>query len=240
LIIRINNMGYMKEKYTKQYFLNQDVNGNRTKYGVAGIEEFHKGDIRKADKDILQHLDLKDKTILTIGFGRGEDIKYFIEHGCEYILGVDFSQDACDIAETFLNKYNIDKNKYGIICEDIMNIIDNTDYYSKEDNDDYDIILMFDVIEHIPRNEVKIILEQLKYFTKPNHLLCINTSLYNIDNDVIAEGCINRKAVDSSDLFIETYGMHCNRYTKFSLRKFLLYYGYKNIYDFKIFKKTRG
>jgi 2-polyprenyl-3-methyl-5-hydroxy-6-metoxy-1,4-benzoquinol methylase len=235
-------MGYMKEKYTKQYFLNQDDNGNKTKYGVSGIEEFYKGDIRKADKDILQQLDLKDKNILTIGFGRGEDIKYCVEHGCIYICGVDFSQDACDIAEQYLNKYNINKDKYSIVCGDILDILDDGIWDIKYSNGLteviwYDIVLMFDVIEHIPRNEVRIILQQLEHFTKKDHLLCINTPFYNVDNDVIAEECINRKAVDSSDLYIQTQGMHCNRYSKFSLKKFLLYYNYKNIYDCKIFRK---
>jgi 2-polyprenyl-3-methyl-5-hydroxy-6-metoxy-1,4-benzoquinol methylase len=228
-------MGYMKEKYTKQYFLNQDDNGNKTKYGVSGIEEFYKGDIRKADKDILKRLDLKDKYILTIGFGRGEDIKYCIENGCKFIEGVDFSKDACNIAFNYLTQYNLNQNKFSIIYMDILEYLNDYVYVINRKGL-FDIVLMFDVIEHIPRNEVRAILKELEHFTKKDHILCINTPFYNIDNDVILEG-VNYKNNDSSDFFIETQGMHCNRYTIKTLEAFMNEYNYNNEKDCKIFKK---
>lgn len=36
-------MGYMKHKYTRTYFLNEDSAGNRTAFGVAGVEDFKRG-----------------------------------------------------------------------------------------------------------------------------------------------------------------------------------------------------
>jgi 2-polyprenyl-3-methyl-5-hydroxy-6-metoxy-1,4-benzoquinol methylase len=223
-------MGYMKEKYTKQYFLNQDDNGNKTKYGATGLDAFQIGGIRGADYKILSKLKLKDKYILTIGFGRGEDIKCCIGNKCKFIEGIDFSKYACNIAIDFLNNFNINTSKYLILCMDILDYL-NSPTYKEHRKGLFDIVLMFDVIEHIPRNEVKLIFEKLKHFCKDNYIICVNTPFYKQDNDVIKDGYVKSKSKDTSDLYPETQGMHCNRYSKKSFYRFMKSFNYEIVFN---------
>lgn len=208
-------MGYAKEKYVKSYFLCEDNAGKPTAYGVEGIESFNQGSIRQVIPNILASIDLKDKTILSIGYGRGEEIKYALDKECADVLGVDFSEDAYRIANDHIQKYYPDTDKVVLACEDVLAFLKRM-----EGEPWMNVVFMFDVLEHIPRDEARMIFQLLIPFLKPGAVIAVNTPFFGVDNDVVKEG-LKEGAGDNSDYYEETKGMHCNRYTRTSFLSFM-------------------
>src|SRR3989338_11364349 len=99
-------MNYLKQKYTKEYFLHRDKLGRSTSFGVEGIADFLSGEIRANDRAILEKINFTGKSVLDLGFGRGEALKYAFEHGADKLVGVDFSKPALEIAKKFLKTYH--------------------------------------------------------------------------------------------------------------------------------------
>jgi len=211
-------MGWLKEKYTKDYFLRRDKNGNKLEYGADGVEEWERGGIWSVEKKILDLLNFNNAIVLDIGFGRGEATRYCLENGAKFVLGVDFAAAALEIANLTLKGYP--KHKYSLINDDILNFLSINDrIYS------FTHVIMFDVIEHIPRNEVNKILPKLGQMLCSGGILIIHTPFYNEDNDVLVNG-LKKSCVDSSDLIDETRGMHINKYSYNSLREQLKKFGF--------------
>ncbi|MCU0235861.1 MAG: methyltransferase domain-containing protein [Acidobacteria bacterium] len=208
-------MGFVRHKYTKAYFLKKDPLGNPTLYGAEGVEEFKKGKVREFDLNILQRVDFSGKTVLDLGHGRGAMIKYAKERGAAKVVGVDFSPDAHAIAKEFLNHYQVAADLY---CDDALHFFKS--YAKEEDNKSFDIVLMLDFIEHVPRSELTEILKRMHDVLAARAIIVINTPIYPIDNDVIRDG-LNPRARDTSDEYEETSGMHCNRYTSQSLHNYM-------------------
>lgn len=216
-------MGYAREKYTKEYFLKQDVNGNKTNVGVEGLEEFKMGKIRLADERILSRINFIKKNVLDMGFGRGEAIKFSLEHGANKVIGVDFARDSQSIATELLRHYQLNADLY---CKDALSFLKN--YQKLYPHLKQDIVLMLDFIKHVPRQELKKILILLQNIVSNESILVINTPVFKIDNDVLKEG-LKDGARDTSDESEITAGMHCNRYTKKTLIKFMREAGFKAI-----------
>lgn len=80
--------------------------------------------------------------VLEIGCGEGGNLKPFLDAGC-FCTGIDISEwqikNATDYFQTHPNYTNLN-----LICEDIYNV---------KAEKSYDIIIMRDVIEHIPNQE---------------------------------------------------------------------------------------
>jgi predicted SAM-dependent methyltransferase len=208
-------MGYLKEKYTKPYFLCKDSEGKPTSYGVEGISNFHQGSIRPIIPQLLKSINLKGKTIFSVGYGRGEEIRYALDKECLMVYGVDFSQDAYQIATEYIQKYYPDTNKVTLFCADIL------DFFKLQEGTPYiDIVFIFDVLEHIPRDEAEEIFKCIIPFMKPEAVIVVNIPFYGVDNDVVKEG-VKGGAGDNSDCYEETKGMHCNRYTRESFLSFM-------------------
>ncbi len=216
-------MGHVRHKYTRTYILKEDSFGNQTPFGIEGVEDFRKGGIREADSEILKRLNFKGMDVLEFGFGRGEAIKYATDNGARRIVGVDFSEDANEVAKTFLNSYGI---KADLFCQDSLEFL--MSYAERKDSEPFNIVLMLDFVEHVPRTELKELLILLRRVLAEKAVIAINTPVFGQDNDVILEG-IKPGARDLGDDIEETEGMHCNRYTKESLESFMKDCGYLNI-----------
>ncbi|MCJ7744067.1 MAG: class I SAM-dependent methyltransferase, partial [Dehalococcoidales bacterium] len=225
-------MGYMKHKYTRVYFLKKDADGNPTPYGAEGVEAFEKGGIRLIDEDILRRLEFLGKVVLDFGFGRGEAIKYALDKGATKAVGVDFSEAANAIAADFLRDYG---TRVELYCEDALEFLKL--YVLSRASEHFDIVLMLDFIEHVPRSELAELLKLLRSAMSQRGIVIINTPVFTVDNDVIKEG-LKAKARDTSDHFEETAGMHCNRYTRQSLQRFLQRCGYQAISGHVFVSKT--
>jgi FkbM family methyltransferase len=211
-------MGFLKEKYTKQYLLKENFDGTVANCGISGIDEFNRGGIRMSDELLLRKVDFFGKKVLEIGFGRGEAIKFAIDNGAAHVTGVDFSEESVKISKKFLEKHNIPTENIFLHAEDILKYFD-TIKTNEAFKFFFDVVIMFDVVEHIPRNELKKILKLMRQFISEESLIVVNTPVFRVDNDVIKEG-LKLKAKDESDEFEETKGMHCNRYTRESLVEF--------------------
>lgn len=215
--------GHMKQKYTKTYFLNEDTSGNKTDFGVNGIEEFKMGSIREQDLDILQRIDFCGKNVMDLGFGRGEAIKYALDNGATSVVGVDFSEDANMISREFLAHYDLQADLY---CMDAHAFF--KWYAIQKDSQKFDVVLMLDFVEHVPRSELTSVLMLMRNWLSNRAVLAINTPVFKVDNDVIAFG-LDPSARDTGDDFEETAGMHCNRYTKASLQNYMRICGFTGI-----------
>jgi 2-polyprenyl-3-methyl-5-hydroxy-6-metoxy-1,4-benzoquinol methylase len=216
-------MGYLREKYNRQYFLKCDVHGKDTRIGVAGIEAFRAGSLRRADQDILRRLDLRNKRVLDLGCGRGEVLKFAQEHGAARIVGVDFSEDAVAIAHTYLREHGVRAELY---CEDALAFVRRyATQVMEAQGEPFDVVSMFDSVEHIPRSELTELLTTLRRALSTRAILAINTPHFGTDNDVLREGA-KLLARDGSDDHEETRGMHCNRYTRRSLKRYMWKLGF--------------
>ena len=216
-------MGHLIEKYTDAYFLKRDEQGAVVPYGVEGIEAFEQGALREHDREILNHVDFRGASVLEFGFGRGESIKYGCDNGATAYVGVDFSESACRIAGDFLRKFSIEGPR--IVCSDALEFLRTHVASGAAETLKFDLVLMLDFVEHVPRAELAEMLRLLKACVRDTSVIVVNTPDFLFDNDVIEEG-LNELGRDSSDGIDETRGMHCNRYTLESLRRFFLALGY--------------
>ena len=226
-----NNLGYLKEKHTSKYFtrLKKD---NCDVIFAATSKKDDKGNLilREQDESIIKKIDFMDKRVLEIGFGRGEAAAYALRNGASYYKGVDFSEAAYELAIT--TTANLD-NKPVFICDDALDFIKKIkrEIFEKEEPF-FDIVIMFSVLEYIPRSDLTEILSVLRDCLNPNSLLAVNTPAYKYDNDVIKNGYDKRNDedyLDLSDTIEETQIMHCNKYSLVSLQHYMQQCGYFNI-----------
>ncbi len=202
-------MGFLREKYTKEYFLNYDCHGNKLNYGALGGKEFLNGEIYYDIQDSLELIDnISEKNILEIGFGRGESIKYFYNHNAHSYYGIDFSPASIEIAEEYIMP-NIKNDSYEIHCDDALLHIKKNFKKIKQRN--INCIIMLDVIEHIPNKELNQLLKLFDKLVENGCLFLVHTPFYEVDEDF----CKTKKYLNpsTSDLIPETSGMHCNKFT---------------------------
>jgi len=129
----------MHDRHTnrKQYFLEQGI--TTKKYVIPFIEEFKK----------ITH---KTK-ILEVGCGEGGNLAPFIQLNCE-VVGVDLNSRQIDNAKLFIQEDFPNANAT-FVSEDIYKV-------KPDDFGRFDVIMLRDVIEHIPNQEV--FLKHLKKF----------------------------------------------------------------------------
>lgn len=216
-------MGHLQHKYTKTYFTATNPDGSVAGYGVEGYQEFMEGKIREADLSILHRLNFAGSRVLEFGFGRGEAIKYALEHGAVFYEGVDFSEQAIAIATEFLEKYDLTIPPLHH-ADALTYLKEYIPIHKAEERPAFDIVLMLDFIEHVPRAELTEIMVLLRGILSDIAVVAINTPDFRVDNDVIQDGLSpinNIDTIDRSDLIEETAGMHCNKYTIISLHEFM-------------------
>ncbi len=226
-------MGHLREKYTKTYFTGQHPDGTSAGYGLEGNYAGNETILRDFDIQILEKINFKEMHVFEIGFGRGESIKYLFEQGIASYLGIDFAVPAYDLACEYIENHNLQIAK--IYCSDAIEFLyDHADKIANKIN----VVIMLDVIEHIPRHEASLILALLKKHLDKRAIIVINTPVYKYDNDIITNGIDERNhidRVDHSDFIPETKGMHCNKYSIISLQAFMHDHGYLAITENHIF-----
>lgn len=224
-------MGHLIEKYTESYFTGKNLEGSKVHYGLGEIYQCNNSSVRDFDKFILDRIDFTGASVLEIGYGRGETIQYLKENGIKDYVGVDFAETAYKIANQRINQ----GDGIALFCEDAIDFFRTSEFKIKNK---INIVLLLDVIEHIPRIELKEILELLKKHLSYKSLIVINTPVYRFDNDVISNGLDRRNHIDSidqSDFIEETKGMHCNKYSINSLQEFMKQCGYFNLTEYQIY-----
>lgn len=217
-------MGFLKEKYTKPYYTGLDDKGNLVGYGALGADDWRKGGIHKTIRRQIDDVKLENKHVFEIGYGRAESARYMMKtKGIASYFGIDFSEDAFELAKQTLSSYP--RTKYDIVCRDALPYLE-----SKQFTRCYDVCFMLDVIEHIPQQEARAVLKLVHQALVPGGMLSINTPFYQVDEDYIAQGHIYIDP-SKSDLNPATKGMHCNKFTRERFMKELRDIGFKYIQD---------
>jgi SAM-dependent methyltransferase len=96
--------------------------------------------------------------VLEVGCGEGGVLLPFVERGCK-CLGVDLAPQRIERAKHFLEK-EIAENKVDFLCQNVYD-----DFFAERYKGAFDIIMLKDVIEHVPNQETFI--PHLKTFLKP-------------------------------------------------------------------------
>lgn len=102
-----------------------------------------------------------DSHILEIGCGEGGNIKPFLDLGCK-VTGIDINGGQIAIAKEIYSVHPNNRN-LTLICEDIYKV---TELHNK-----FDIIIIRDVIEHIPNQEL--FLPFIKRFLSPHGIIFV-------------------------------------------------------------------
>lgn len=148
--------------YDKDYFL---------KY-CCGNYEYIKSQGNQLPQRLARCIEVasfkKGQKVLDIGCGRGEIAYHAAKKGCT-VFAIDYSKDAVNITKKLISKLpkNLrDKTKVKKI--DAKNLHFPQNYF--------DQIIMTDVLEHLHRWEVEIVIQKCYQALKPNGRLIINTS----------------------------------------------------------------
>lgn len=117
-----------RHKDRKQYFNEQAF--TTKKYVIPFIEK-----TKKISSDVR---------VLEIGCGEGGNMKPFLELGCE-VYGIDINEKQLDRARDYYRELGLD-DRLTLIHKDIYEV-------SPETIGQFDVIMLRDVIEHIPNQE---------------------------------------------------------------------------------------
>lgn len=200
-------MGFLKERYTREYFTGRASDGTELGYGALGADEWRQGGIFDEIRTRIDVLDLRGRSVLEIGYGRGESARYMLsEKGVAHYVGLDFSEAAFALAtETLADQAS---DRFELHCTDALEFLTGQHYA-----DQFDVVLMLDVIEHIPASETSALLPMLVVALKPGGHLVVDTPFYGVDEDFIGQG-FTYIDPSASDVHPRTSGMHCNKFTR--------------------------
>ena len=119
----------------------------------------------------------ENTTVLEIGCGEGGNLKPFLDRGCS-CTGIDISETQIENAKTFYKEHP-QKQNIEFIASDIYKI-------DKEDLR-FDLIMLRDVIEHNPRQEV--FMQFVKKFLKPGGILFFGFRWQNLSGGANQQIC---------------------------------------------------
>jgi len=158
-------------QYDDVYYL-----GGYSKYankvigGVDGAKEFNQGGVGHRKFESANLVDFKNKSIIDIGFGRGEVLKYCYENGAKSCCGIDYSPSALKFAKQHIGNLNI--QLYELAVTDIDQIIETG----------FDIAYMIDVLEHVSNAELCEFFNKFKCKLNPDCILIAETPCYSHGN----------------------------------------------------------
>jgi 2-polyprenyl-3-methyl-5-hydroxy-6-metoxy-1,4-benzoquinol methylase len=114
----------------------------------------------KFELDKLLGDNYKSKLILELGCGIGGILNFLKQNGCTNIFGIDISKEQVEICR----KYVTDK----VVQSDVFD-------YLITNSKKYDIIIMFDLLEHIQKNRITELLKLVYNSLSPNGIVIIRT-----------------------------------------------------------------
>src|SRR5690606_17574799 len=104
---------------------------------------------------IREYVELSPETyVLEIGCAEAGNLKSFLDLGCK-CMGIDISHNRIELARKFYSNHFY-KNNLELICEDI--------YKADLSGKIFDLIIIRDVLEHIPNQEI--FMQYIKTFLK--------------------------------------------------------------------------
>lgn len=140
--------------YTKEYYLND----------CCGAEEFKKTKGKTLHPDVssvLSHITIQPgMKILDIGCGRGDVVVYYAKQGAD-AYGIDYSSDAITIAQEVKQK-----NTHFALM-DAKKLAFPKNYF--------DAVISIDVFEHLYKEELEVVMQEIKRVLKKDGILLVNT-----------------------------------------------------------------
>ncbi len=102
----------------------------------------------------------KSKSILDLGCGIGGVLNFLKQNGCTDIFGIDNSEEQIDVCKKYVTN-NVSRI-------DIFEFL-------KSSYKEFDIIIMFDIVEHIQKNRIIELLKLVYDSLSPNGIVIIRT-----------------------------------------------------------------
>ncbi len=146
--------------YTKEYYATSCL-------GFEGFKRFH-----------LEMIAIKrDMCVLDLGCGKGDISIYLAQEGAK-VVGVDYSKDAIDIAKNSLLKQSrAVRNKVSFFVKDAKKL----DFPKSS----FDVVISLDMFEHLYKEELEIVMQQIRSALKNNGLLFVHTEANKVYLDIV-------------------------------------------------------
>lgn len=158
------------EVYDQNYYLSE----------CGGFKEYKKSKGRKYERRLNRILtempDVKNKIVLDVGCGRGEQVIWAACNGAKSVWGIDYSKDAILLAKQALKTYpkNI-QNLVNLIVMDAKNI--------NFPNKIFDVVLFTEVFEHLYAHEQEEVFKEIKRVLKDDGYFFFHTEPNKYFND---------------------------------------------------------
>jgi 2-polyprenyl-3-methyl-5-hydroxy-6-metoxy-1,4-benzoquinol methylase len=147
--------------YSKEYYLSSCAGSDVFTFGGDSPHLLYSYIFSK------MKIEVKGKSILDLGCGRGELCIASMRRGASRVVGVDFSKDAVDLAKEHFNRCE------DIIAKDVKFLQKNALELSL--NQQFDIIFLTDIVEHLYDDQISILLKKVKEHLSPNGMVVIHT-----------------------------------------------------------------
>jgi len=195
-------MGHLRNKYSSNYFLGGVDQDTGKPYGVLGHEDFcedriHERLAKEFDFTLSLIGSLSGINVLDIGIGRGDRIPLFLKESVASYTGLDFSFSAIEIVR---EKYKDRRIK--LLHMDAIQITDERAF---------DLITMYDVVEHIPTFDMEIVWSKISRALRPGGYVVFSTPIFE-----------NPNVADHTEQIPSVCGIHCNKQTLDTLMRTFL------------------
>lgn len=114
-------------------------------------------------------LSFKGKTVLDLGCGRGGKTAFYKAEGASNVIGIDLRSDALKIASEMTKKHGVDS--VGFILGNALRLPFKENFF--------DIIIMNDMVEHVPSSEMKKIFKEASRVINPDGFIILDFSPYH-------------------------------------------------------------
>ncbi|MBI9073492.1 MAG: class I SAM-dependent methyltransferase [Melioribacteraceae bacterium] len=147
----------MSSYFSSQYSRINDINLN----DKEGISNWYLKNLESYSYEFSNlKIDFENKIILEIGCGIGGFLYYLNHKGISNFLGIDIDEKQISVCKQFVTPK--------VICKDVFEFLDET-------NEKFDVIVMFDVIEHIKKDNIIPLLKEINNILNKNGLLVLRT-----------------------------------------------------------------
>lgn len=174
-----------------------------------GYERFKDGfKLKEGYEEKFERVDFVGKSVLDIGCGRGEFLYYSALKGADVIVGIDYSVDAVNIVKQQVIP-SLDKR-----LKRKVEVFEMNAKKLEFPNCSFDIVAVFDVVEHLHDWELKKCIIEISRVLKPGGKVLVHTSPNKYNMDVV------RFFIKPFGIKLKSEPFHVNEQSYFSMRRY--------------------